>query len=367
MTTEAISRAAVDEWRTRIPWKRIEQIQIDLVLSKLIQQIARHPVLGEILQFKGGTCLHKLWFVTPWRYSEDLDYDRLNGDPVPSKQEFGRECQEFRDLLAEVAEEVGMGFEVGHASHRHGILHARFAARFEDLPTVTVKIDLSLFQTYGGSVTARQDYSPEASWSAGSMPVSVTVPDDIIASKVAAIYGRARPRDLFDMWAADAARLVTPSSVAARFVEYMPKSRRQREWTAKLAALSLLDKMKRIDYRDVLYGEDFRYAPRDFDPIEALRVAARYIDAAAQTCKSAKNWGKVLHAGSTATNIIEAWAKSSESARLSEEGSRHRPRPALTRGTALHAPIPAKPRCGEMMPIARRACRLPQGHSGQHR
>ena len=71
-----ITRADIAHWRTRVPWVSAEHVEQDLVLSRLIVEIARHPLLGQELIFRGGTCLHKLWLDRPWRYSEDLDYVR---------------------------------------------------------------------------------------------------------------------------------------------------------------------------------------------------------------------------------------------------------------------------------------------------
>ncbi|MDZ7734161.1 MAG: nucleotidyl transferase AbiEii/AbiGii toxin family protein [Acidimicrobiia bacterium] len=42
--------------------------------SRLIVAIANHPLLGEELVFRDGTCLHKVVLPEPLRYSEDLDY-----------------------------------------------------------------------------------------------------------------------------------------------------------------------------------------------------------------------------------------------------------------------------------------------------
>ena len=67
-------------WSRVAPWLTEEQIEQDLVLSRLIVEIANHPVLGEELVFRGGTCLHKVVLPEPLRYSEDLDYVRASYD-----------------------------------------------------------------------------------------------------------------------------------------------------------------------------------------------------------------------------------------------------------------------------------------------
>lgn len=71
-----IPRPAIVQWARNVPWPTEEQIEQDLLLSRLIVEIANDPYLGDELNFRGGTCLHKLHMPRPLRYSEDLDYVR---------------------------------------------------------------------------------------------------------------------------------------------------------------------------------------------------------------------------------------------------------------------------------------------------
>lgn len=54
-----ITRAAIVEWGRRVPWPTLEQVEQDLLLSRLIVEIANDDFLGNELTFRGGTCLHK--------------------------------------------------------------------------------------------------------------------------------------------------------------------------------------------------------------------------------------------------------------------------------------------------------------------
>ncbi len=60
-----ITQADIAHWQQRVPWPTLEQVEQDLVLSRLIVEIANHPLLGNELVFRGGTCLHKLWLDQP--------------------------------------------------------------------------------------------------------------------------------------------------------------------------------------------------------------------------------------------------------------------------------------------------------------
>ncbi len=71
-----IDRPALIAWRSKAPWPNPVQVEQDLLLSRLMIEIAGDDVLGPELVMRGGTCLHKLHLPTPLRYSEDLDYVR---------------------------------------------------------------------------------------------------------------------------------------------------------------------------------------------------------------------------------------------------------------------------------------------------
>ena len=71
-----IPAAFITEWANTVAWPTVEQVEQDLILSRLIIEIANDNYLGEELVFRGGTCLHKLRLDPALRYSEDLDYVR---------------------------------------------------------------------------------------------------------------------------------------------------------------------------------------------------------------------------------------------------------------------------------------------------
>ncbi|MGH2901992.1 MAG: nucleotidyl transferase AbiEii/AbiGii toxin family protein [Solirubrobacteraceae bacterium] len=76
-----IAQAYLAEWGANASWPTETQIEQDLILPRLIVEIAEHPLLSRELAFRGGTCLHKLHLPAAYRYSEDLDYVRTNSEP----------------------------------------------------------------------------------------------------------------------------------------------------------------------------------------------------------------------------------------------------------------------------------------------
>ncbi len=66
-----ISNDAIIEWQAKVGFASSLHAEQDLVLSRLIVEIADDEFLGEELVFRGGTCLHKLHLPKPLRYSEE--------------------------------------------------------------------------------------------------------------------------------------------------------------------------------------------------------------------------------------------------------------------------------------------------------
>ncbi len=69
-----ISPDALGAWRVSHSWADDEQVEQDLIMTRVAVEIASHPELSDRLAWRGGTCLHKLFLPAPLRYSEDLDY-----------------------------------------------------------------------------------------------------------------------------------------------------------------------------------------------------------------------------------------------------------------------------------------------------
>lgn len=97
-----ISPDALNAWRPTHPWADDEQIEQDLIMTRVAIEIASHPALRDRLAWRGGTCLHKLFLPAPLRYSEDLDYvaNDLSIDD--------NDMRRLRSGLREVADSIGL-------------------------------------------------------------------------------------------------------------------------------------------------------------------------------------------------------------------------------------------------------------------
>ena len=72
----------ITEWANVVPWSERKQIEQDLIITKALLEIYNHPILKEIVAFRGGTALNKIVFNPASRYSEDIDLVQINTEPI---------------------------------------------------------------------------------------------------------------------------------------------------------------------------------------------------------------------------------------------------------------------------------------------
>lgn len=195
-----ISEAELAHWRSVVPWVERSQVEQDLVLSRLIIEIARHPLLESELVFRGGTCFHKLWLDRSWRYSEDLDYVRRSATGVG----------EVFDALREVARGVGFD-DIATQVGRHP--KVRLRSTLVDGGRLQFKIEMNTFERSPARPTVTRHFAVDSPWFSGEAAVSTFTIEELTATKIRALFQRRKGRDLFDLWLAS--NTVLPRSRAS--------------------------------------------------------------------------------------------------------------------------------------------------------
>ena len=287
-----ITAEAFDQWRRVVPWTSPHEVEQDLILARLIAEVAQHPVVGGSLALKGGTCLHKLWLSEPWRYSEDLDYD-ICGEVS---------LDDVKTAIAEIGPRVGFSdssARMGQAERP--IHHTRLQGSFGDGAPMAVKLDVDPHAGESALPYAHRPFTVDSPWFQANVEVVCYEPAELLASKVAALYGRRRHRDLFDIWAALKADVATPEEVAGCFERYRPEG-----WTARLAANNLRAKLDRPEYTAQL-AEAAAHRRGSYDLTENVELAAALIDVCAEATQPSRRWRRVLSSKGTASDILGAW------------------------------------------------------------
>jgi predicted nucleotidyltransferase component of viral defense system len=207
-----IPEANITAWRRVAPWPDDTQVEQDLVLSRLIVEIAKHDRLGQELSFRGGTCLHKLRLPAPARYSEDLDYVRRTRSKV----------EPILDALTETVEAMGLrrvGTDVGGSVVQ---------ARYEADPTsqagrIRVKVEINIAETEPFRPRVALPFSVDSPWWSGAAEVSTFTTEELLGTKLRALYQRSKGRDLFDLWLALTQLSLDEQLIVEAFRHYIGK------------------------------------------------------------------------------------------------------------------------------------------------
>lgn len=229
-----IPRAYITEWQRRVPWPELYQVEQDLILSRLMIEIATNELLGHELVMRGGTCLHKLHLAEPRRYSEDLDYVRRNAGG------FGPYLDELRAIAGDV------GLAVSDVDFSGPMVHMMLDAE----PTVgpgqiRIKVETNIAETDFFAEPQAIEHVVESRWWSGAAPVATFSLNEMMATKFRALYQRSKGRDLFDLWLVLTTEDVDPDQIVAGLHHYMGDS----AFTYPQLRLNLVDKLGDADFR----------------------------------------------------------------------------------------------------------------------
>lgn len=204
-----IPHSHIIHWSSGAPWPSELQVEQDLILSRLIVEIADDPLLGDELALRGGTCLHKLHLPTALRYSEDLDYVRKTSTPG------GPLIDALRRITAAI------GLDEQHRKLKRDMITYICQAPGEAGGTIRIKIETNTTETACFLPRIELPYSVRSPWFEGAAQVSTFSLNELMATKTRALYQRSKGRDLFDLWHVLLACDVDDAAIAAGLSHYM--------------------------------------------------------------------------------------------------------------------------------------------------
>lgn len=242
----------ITEWRQQAPWVQDAQVEQDLVLSRAIVEIYKDAVLAEGLAFRGGTALYKLHLRPGVRYSEDIDLVQVSPEPIGATMD--RIRHQLDPLLGTPRRQINEG---------RVLLVYRFAS--EEVPPhpLRLKIEINSREHFTHFGYVRRPFRVESRWFTEEVQVTTYNLDELIATKLRALYQRKKGRDLFDVWLALHRGLVDPDRVVACFLRYMeeggtPVSRAEFEanLSAKFEMSEFRDDIRPLLSSSVVYDVD---------------------------------------------------------------------------------------------------------------
>lgn len=182
-----IPQAYITEWSNQVPWRTNEQVEQDLVICRALVEIFSDPFLSERLAFRGGTALHKLYLQPQPRYSEDIDLVQITEEP------FGPVIDKLRERLA------FLGDPVRKQKEHNNTLVFRFESEFPPVQKLRLKVETNCREHFTVLGLKKIPFKVESSWFNGSCVITTYQLEELLGTKLRALYQRRKGRDLFDL------------------------------------------------------------------------------------------------------------------------------------------------------------------------
>lgn len=204
-----IPQTSIVEWRELAPWKTVGMIEQDLIISRAVVDIFNDSFLNTKVAFRGGTALHKIFLQPAMRYSEDIDLVQVKPGPV------GEIIDRFRTVLGYLGEPIRK------QKHRNTTLIFRIESEIPPIEQLRLKIEINCrehFTVYGYT---KVPFSVESRWFTGQSNLITYFIEELLGSKMRALFQRKKGRDLFDLWYSFSQKQIDAQRVLDSFDQFI--------------------------------------------------------------------------------------------------------------------------------------------------
>ncbi len=226
-----IPRAYIYEWQQYAPWQSNAQVEQDLVIERALIELFSNDMIRENLAFRGGTALHKIFMKPQVRYSEDIDLVQIKPGPIhPVMQEI-KKAMSFLGSKRNIQQ-----------NFRMNTIAYRFDTEIAPVINTRLKLEINCrehFSLLGWKKVHHQITNP---WFSGEAEIISYEIEELLGTKLRAMYQRKKGRDLFDLYYALIQTNPDCDKIVACYKEYMVFSN-GRANTAKELLMNLDEKM----------------------------------------------------------------------------------------------------------------------------
>lgn len=185
-----IPQAHIMEWSQQVPWQSNEQVEQDLVICRALVEIFSDEWLAGSLAFRGGTALHKLYLHPQPRYSEDIDLVQIRAEPIKETVERLQAALSF----------------LGNSSvkpKRDGTqIICRFDSEFPPSIRLRLKVEANTREHFTAHGLKQFPFQVKSSWFKGSCNLTTYRLEELLGTKLRALFQRKKGRDLYDLFIA---------------------------------------------------------------------------------------------------------------------------------------------------------------------
>lgn len=205
-----IQRAFITAWRSRASWLQDSQVEQDLVLSRALVELFTDEAIAGTLAFRGGTALSKLYLKRARRYSEDIDLVQVNAGAI------GPIIYAIRRRL-----DSWLGRPQWKQGAGRVTLYYRFDTEIEPSVTMRLKLEINTREHFTVLGLVPRRFEVSNGWFKGSADITTYELDELLGTKLRALYQRKKGRDLFDLWAASLDAAADPKRLVESFKRYV--------------------------------------------------------------------------------------------------------------------------------------------------
>ena len=184
-----IPTADILAWRAEHPWVSNAQVEQDLIICRGVIELFSRRVLREQLAFRGGTALHKLYLKPATRYSEDIDLVQMRAGAIGP-------------VMVGVHEALDHGMGTPRREQKGGTVTLTYRVGSEIAPVVSLRLKIEINQREHFTVLrlVEQTLAVGSRWFTGQAAIPTFALDEMLGTKLRALYQRRKGRDLFDLW-----------------------------------------------------------------------------------------------------------------------------------------------------------------------
>lgn len=204
-----IPQAYITEWSNNVPWQTNEQVEQDLVICRALVEIFKDDFLADSLAFRGGTALHKLYLKPQPRYSEDIDLVQIKAGSI------GKVIDHIREALS------FLGKAKVEAGETMATMKFRFDSEFPPIVSLRLKIETNCREHFTVLGWEKKPFEVKSLWFNGECNLITYQLEELLGTKLRALYQRRKGRDLFDLWKALTTSNLNPDLLVKCYKEYM--------------------------------------------------------------------------------------------------------------------------------------------------
>lgn len=252
-----IPESAILEWSNTVPWNSNAQVEQDLVICRALVEIFNDEFLSSHLAFRGGTALHKLYLHPQPRYSEDIDLVQIKAEPI-------------KNTIIKLSEVLSfLGKPVIKQKANNNTLVFRFESEISPVLPIKLKVETNCREHFNILGLVKQSFNVDSQWYSGVCEITTYKLEELLGTKLRALYQRRKGRDLFDLYKAIKAKKLNTEDIINCYREYMnfvvtnPPS--QKEFLLNMVA-KIQDSEFLGDTRGLLRGDEV------YEPLEAYEL-----------------------------------------------------------------------------------------------